>query len=91
MLKNSSTLALSVPINSSIKLGFVTVNGFRETYFVDVVSERDFLAFALGLRKTPKNLSYETIGGTYSVLPFLWRVVYKLSSEAGCGEVTNPK
>ena len=27
----------------------------------------------------------------YSVFPFLWRVVYKLSSEVGCGEVTNPK
>ena len=27
----------------------------------------------------------------YSVFPFLRRVVYKLSSEVGCGEVTNPK
>ena len=35
MLKNSSTLAVPVPINISIKLGFVTVNGTRETYFVD--------------------------------------------------------
>ena len=35
MLKNSSTLAVSVPINLSIKLGFVSVNGPRETYFVD--------------------------------------------------------
>ena len=33
MLKNSSsTLAVSVPINLSIKLGFVSVNGHRETY-----------------------------------------------------------
>ena len=30
MLKNSSTLAVSVPINLSIKLGFVSVNGPRE-------------------------------------------------------------
>ena len=35
MLKNSSTLAVSVPINVSIKLGFVSVNDLRETYFVD--------------------------------------------------------
>ena len=27
----------------------------------------------------------------YIVFSFLWRVVYKLSSEVGCGEVTNPK
>ena len=37
MLKNSSTLAVSVPINISIKLGFVSVNGPRETYFVDAL------------------------------------------------------
>ena len=35
MLKNSSTLAVSVPINLFIKLGFVSVNCPRETYFVD--------------------------------------------------------
>ena len=35
MLKNSSTLAVSVPINLSIKLYFVSLNGCRETYFVD--------------------------------------------------------
>ena len=34
MLKNSSTLAVSVPINLSIKSGFVSVNGPWETYFV---------------------------------------------------------
>ena len=37
MLKNSSTLAVSVPINLSIKLGFVSDNGSRETYFVDAL------------------------------------------------------
>ena len=37
MLKNSSTLAVSVPVNLSIKLGFVSVNGPRETYFVDAL------------------------------------------------------
>ena len=37
MLKNSSTVAVSVPINLSIKLGFVSVNGSRETYFVDAL------------------------------------------------------
>ena len=36
MLKNSSTLAVSAPINLSIKLGFVSVNSPRETYFVDM-------------------------------------------------------
>ena len=35
MLKNSSTHAISVPINLSIKLDFVSVNSPRETYFVD--------------------------------------------------------
>ena len=30
MLKNSSTLAVSLPINISIKLGFISVNGPRE-------------------------------------------------------------
>ena len=37
MLKNSSTLAVSVPINLCVKLDFVCVNGPRETYFVDVL------------------------------------------------------
>ena len=37
MLKNSSTLAVSVPINISIKLGFVYVNNPKETYFVDIL------------------------------------------------------
>ena len=37
MLKNSSTLAVSVPINLSIKFGFVFVNSPRETYFVDTL------------------------------------------------------
>ena len=33
MLKNSSTLAASVPINLSIKLGFVFVNGPKANLF----------------------------------------------------------
>ena len=37
MLKNSSTLAVSVPINLSIILGFVSINGSMETYFVDTL------------------------------------------------------
>ena len=35
MLKNSSTLAVSVPISISIKFGFESVNGPREIYFMD--------------------------------------------------------
>jgi hypothetical protein len=35
MLKNSWTLAVSVAINISMKLCFVSVNGPRETYFKD--------------------------------------------------------
>ena len=35
MLKNRSTLAISVPMYISNKFGFVSVNGPRETYFVD--------------------------------------------------------
>ena len=38
MLQNSLTLAVSLPVNLSIKLGFVSVNGTRETYFVDALS-----------------------------------------------------
>ena len=37
MLKNSSTLAVSAPINIPIKLGLVSVNGTKETYFVDLL------------------------------------------------------
>ena len=37
MLKNSPTLAVSVPINFSMKFGFVPVNGPRKTYFVDTL------------------------------------------------------
>ena len=37
MLKNSSTLAVSVTINLSFKFGFLFVNGPRETYFVDAL------------------------------------------------------
>ena len=37
MLKNSSALAVYVPINISIELGFVSVNGHRETCFVDAL------------------------------------------------------
>ena len=35
ILKNSSTLAVSVPINLSIKFGIFSVKDPRETYFVD--------------------------------------------------------
>ena len=38
MLKNSSTLAASAPINLSIQLAFVSVNRPRETYLVDALS-----------------------------------------------------
>ena len=31
------TLAVSVPVNPSIKLGYASVNGPRETYFVDAL------------------------------------------------------
>ena len=37
MLKNSSTLAVSIPINLSIALGFISVNGPRESYFVEAL------------------------------------------------------
>ena len=36
-MKNSSTFAVSVPINLYVKLGFVSVNGPGETYFVDAL------------------------------------------------------
>ena len=37
ILKNSSTLDVTVPIILSIKLGFVCINGVRETYFVEAL------------------------------------------------------
>ena len=37
MLKNSTTLVVCVPINLSIKLGFISVNDLRGTYFVDAI------------------------------------------------------
>ena len=37
MLKNSSTFAVSVAINLSMKLGFVSVNGHRQTYFLGML------------------------------------------------------
>ena len=37
VLKNSSKHAVYVPINLSVKLGFVSVNGSRETHFVDAL------------------------------------------------------
>ena len=37
ILKNSLTLAVSVPIILFIKFGFVSVNDPRETYFVDAL------------------------------------------------------
>ena len=36
-LKNSSTFAVSISIILSINLGFFSVNGLRETYFVDIL------------------------------------------------------
>ena len=38
ILKNRSTLPVSVPINLFTKCGFVSVNGPRENYFVDALS-----------------------------------------------------
>ena len=43
--------------------------------------------FNLGARKGWRFI----LSNRYSVFPFLRRVIYKLSSEVGCGEVTNPK
>ena len=43
MLKNSSTIAVSVTINLSIKFGFVSVNDRRETYFVNTLRIMDAL------------------------------------------------
>ena len=46
MLKNSSRSAVSVSINLSIKLSFVSVNGPREAYFVDAIrSSREKLNY----------------------------------------------
>ena len=49
MLKNTSTLVASVPIYQSIKLGFVSLNGRTETYFVDRLCV-SFITFITGTR-----------------------------------------
>ena len=50
-VETSSTLSVSVPINLSIKLDFVSVNSSRETYFVD--APRIMKIRGLGLINTP--------------------------------------
>ena len=48
VLKNNSTLAVSVPINISNKLGFVSViNNPKETYFVDALHNSKCLVYML--------------------------------------------
>ena len=47
MLKNSSTLAVSVTISLSIKLSFVPVKGPREIYFVDAIYEFDAIYYLI--------------------------------------------
>jgi hypothetical protein len=63
MLKNSRTLAVSFAINISIKLCFVSVNGHRETCFVDEPRTSLLLAY-LKLEDIPlksnKYLIFET-------------------------------
>ena len=48
---NRPTLAVSVPINLSIKFGSVSVNSVRETYFVDAlvgpISKQTFESFLI--------------------------------------------
>ena len=41
ILKNNSTLFVSVTINLSIELGFVSINDPRETYFLDGLPKSD--------------------------------------------------
>jgi hypothetical protein len=53
MLKKSRTLAVSVAINISMQLCFVSVNGPRETYFVDSLvkhSVRQFTYYFISIR-----------------------------------------
>ena len=52
MLKNSSTLAASVPIKLSIKLVFVSVNVPMKTYFVDALP--DFTSSIINIRASHK-------------------------------------
>ena len=59
MLKNSSTLAVSVPINRSIKLGFVSVNGQRETYFVDAL--RMYANFYVPTNSGFRNITFKNL------------------------------
>ena len=56
MLKNSSTLAVSVPINLSIKLGFVSLNDHRETYFVEARVVADTTVYAKSLQSAARGL-----------------------------------
>ena len=51
MLKNSLTLAVFVPINLYIKFGFVSVNGTKETCFVDEIRRYDIYYDVIFLQK----------------------------------------
>ena len=53
MLKNISTLGISVPIIFSIKLGFISVNGPREIYFVDVLRSSDIRESSIFITSNP--------------------------------------
>ena len=48
MFKNSSTLAVSAPINLSIKLVIVSVNGPRESYLLDALGTNIYREMATG-------------------------------------------
>jgi hypothetical protein len=58
MLKNSSTLAVSVAINISMKLCFVSVNGPREPYLLDEprILELNSFSSVNGAPKIPKQI-----------------------------------
>jgi hypothetical protein len=79
MLKNSSTLVVSVAINISMKLCFVSVNGSREPYLLD--EPRTFRSGGgTGNRTTSACLEAKKTGDTQIKFGAL-----SLASDGSCG------
>ena len=80
MLKNVSTLAVSVPINLSIKLDLVSVNIPRETNFVDALYTVTMVlcnkgVFNLFGPRANLHLSYKPAGRSHYSLQNLHRYI----------------
>ena len=76
ILKNSSKRSVSYPINLSTKLGFISVNGPRETYFVEALpmlqGTKNPLQLFLLILTNYLRLKLRTIGNIERRVPLSW-------------------